>query len=360
MVCGYPFEFFMPSYVRRGSQVKEQVLNLTQEEASKLLEILQIESLPQNRTYRYNYVKDNCATRPWLRIKEAVEKAGEDSPGSEDNPIQLAKIEIRDSLYFPTFRSEMRYFHKNYPWYQFGIDLALGSGIDRKLNPDEDIFAPPVLADKLADAIITRAVSDSLQHIRPVSNHLSGATNILYPGVPDATLAPTPWYAGPTAVASLMLLLSFMAMIAIRRRRCILFAKLWICIYFLAAGFGGCVIAFLVFVSSHEATSPNILILWLNPLQWIAAIGVWIPSWRKAVRGLARYDMTLAVLALLFSIAGMIGIIENFSIRYGQLANPAILIMALCLIPLSAALLKITARPRRTEPDILIVNHKKR
>ncbi len=43
-------------------------------------------------------------------------------------------------------------------------------------------------------------------------------------------------------------------------------------------GVCGCVVAFLVFISSHEATSPNILLVWLNPLQLIAGITVW---WRK-------------------------------------------------------------------------------
>ena len=37
----------------------------------RLLDLLETNVLPQNRTYRYNYVKDNCATRP-LRAVEAL------------------------------------------------------------------------------------------------------------------------------------------------------------------------------------------------------------------------------------------------------------------------------------------------
>ncbi|MDE6056399.1 MAG: DUF4105 domain-containing protein, partial [Muribaculaceae bacterium] len=141
MVYGYQFQRFMPAYVRRGSRVKEQVLDLTQEEARNLRAMLQTESRPENRIYRYNYVRDNCATRPWKRITQASGR----------------EIELPDTLYYPTFRSEMRHFHRNYPWYQFGIDLVLGSGLDYPLAKDEDTFAPPVLADKLAGATIRGA-----------------------------------------------------------------------------------------------------------------------------------------------------------------------------------------------------------
>ena len=125
MVYGYDFVRFMPVYVRRGSKVVEQVLDLTQEEARRLRSLLQVESRPENRVYRYNYVRDNCATRPWERVRQAVSRP----------------IELPDSLHFATYREEMRHFHRNYPWYQFGIDLVLGSGLDYPLERDEDIFA---------------------------------------------------------------------------------------------------------------------------------------------------------------------------------------------------------------------------
>ena len=123
MVYGYEFSRFMPVYMRRGSTVTEQVLDLTQEEAERLRRLVQTEALPANRVYRYNYVLDNCATRPWMRMKQAA----------------MRPIEMHDSLHFATFRDEMRYYHRNYPWYQFGIDLALGGGLDRPLEKEEDL-----------------------------------------------------------------------------------------------------------------------------------------------------------------------------------------------------------------------------
>ncbi len=298
MVYGYQFQRFMPAYVRRGSKVKEQVLDLTQEEARRLREILQVEALPENRVYRYNYVRDNCATRPWKRIMQATDR----------------EIVLPDTLYHPTFRSEMRHFHKNYPWYQFGIDLVLGSGLDYPLEKDEDTFAPPVLADKLAAATIG-------------GEPLVRATNVIYPGEGDVTLPPTPWYLTPMAVAIVMLLLSIGTMFAyILKGR---LWKWWIFLYFLAAGIAGCIVTFLVFFSEHEATSPNVLILWLNPLQLVIAAGIWWKSWKIPVSVMAVYDVVMAIgLTILWATPVIT-----------QATNPAVWPMLLSILPLSATLL---------------------
>ena len=69
-LAGYPFEYFIPEYVERNSKVVEQVLNLSQRQAESLYLQLEWLRLPQNREYRYNYVLDNCATRP----RDMIEK----------------------------------------------------------------------------------------------------------------------------------------------------------------------------------------------------------------------------------------------------------------------------------------------
>lgn len=322
MVCGYQFGRFMPAYVRRGSKVSEQVLNLTQEEARSLRKLLQTESLPQNRVYRYNYVLDNCATRPWKRVNEATDR----------------EIATPDTSYFNTFRDEMKHFHRNYPWYQFGIDLALGRGIDRKLNKDEDTFAPLVLSEKLATTTIG-------------GESLVKTTNVIFPGYADATLPPTLWYLTPMSVGILMLLASVAVLILackfnLQTRSWLKLAcNLWISLYFTIAGIAGCVIVFLVFCSEHEATSPNWLMLWLNPLQFILAAGVWFRSRHAAVSFMAKYNIVIPIfmtamwcvqwLALNTSLFG-----ENAFVF--QAINPAVVPMFVSAIPLALATLSET------------------
>ena len=54
---------FLAAYALRNSSVTEQVLNLTQKEKEKLVEMLTVNYQPENRSYRYNFVYDNCSTR---------------------------------------------------------------------------------------------------------------------------------------------------------------------------------------------------------------------------------------------------------------------------------------------------------
>ncbi|WP_301753204.1 DUF4105 domain-containing protein, partial [uncultured Muribaculum sp.] len=72
MVAAYPFEYFMADYMRHGRRVVEQHLDLTQPQAHRLSELLSENLRPEKRTYRYNYVKDNCATRPLVMLEAAI------------------------------------------------------------------------------------------------------------------------------------------------------------------------------------------------------------------------------------------------------------------------------------------------
>ncbi len=281
MLVGYPTMWFMPEYLSEGRKVLEQDLNLTQDEAWKLRSLLQTEALPQNRTYRYNYVKDNCATRITDRLAQATD----------------ARLIFPDTIAYGTFRREMRAFHRDYPWYQFGIDLALGSGLDRELRANEEMFVPTVMSDRYAKATLSdgrRLVSDTRQ-LTPDSGH--------------ATLPATPWYLTPNfwSVICFILMAAFSVFMAWKRR-----ILRWLyCLWFAIIGLGGCIIAFLVFASDHEATSPNMLLLWLNPLQLIVAVCVWWPRAHWPVNIMAWYNIV---------VLGILLIIWPFQL---QSANPA-------------------------------------
>lgn len=281
MLVGYPTMWFMPEYLSEGRKVLEQDLNLTQDEAWKLRSLLQTEALPQNRTYRYNYVKDNCATRITDRLAQATD----------------ARLIFPDTIAYGTFRREMRAFHRDYPWYQFGIDLALGSGLDRELRANEEMFVPTVMSDRYAKATLSdgrRLVSDTRQ-LTPDSGH--------------ATLPATPWYLTPNFWSAIcfILMAAFSVFMAWKRK-----ILRWLyCLWFAIIGLGGCVIAFLVFASDHEASSPNILLLWLNPLQLIVAVCVWWPRAHWPVNIMAWYNIV---------VLGILLIIWPFQL---QSANPA-------------------------------------
>lgn len=294
LCIGYPFEWFLPEYIERGSKVVEQDLNLTQAEAHKLLGLLQTHALPENRRYRYNYVLDNCATR----ITDQIDKA------------TTSRVIYPDTVAFPTFRQEMRHYHKNYPWYQFGIDLALGSGLDRQLHGREDMFVPMEMMRKSGNA----RLADGRMLVRE--------ERVLNEGAGLAVLPPTPWWLSPMAVCWTVFALIFVfCFISLKNKKLYPWAySLW----FFILGFGGTLVAFLVFKSSHEATSPNALLLWQNPLQLVFAV---CALWRRLRPG--------AVAMSWFNIVAMLCMLIVWPFQR-QVANPAFFPLMLSTLILSS------------------------
>lgn len=295
-ICaGYPFEWFLPEYIERGSKVVEQDLNLTTAEAKDLLARLRNNALPENRTYRYNYVKDNCATR----IRDMVETA---TGGKGIYP---------DSVRYGTFRNEMRVYNSHYPWYQFGIDLALGSGIDYPLTAREEMFVPLEMQRMMEDGRFADG--------RPVVRE----TRVLFEGVPDPTLPATPWWLTPLFWGWVFFAAALLISICdVRRGKTTRwFYSLW----FIVLGLVGCVSAFLVFISSHEATSPNSLIIWLNPLQLLFGVCIWWKKGRWVCVVMSWLDF-VATLSLL--------VVWPFQ---SQSANPAIFPLIGATLSLAAA-----------------------
>lgn len=249
-MCGaLPTDLFLSHYMASGREVTEQVLNLSMPEKQKIIDAVQTNLLPQNRVYRYNYVKDNCATRPLAIISDAL-----------TDSLRLAAPPADIVGASPTFRTIMRSYHRNYPWYQFGIDLALGSGIDYPVTRVETTFAPDLLM---------REIELSAAGSRP----LVSQTNILFAGT-DVTEPPTPWYLTPLAVFSLLFIITSIITVIDCRRRAV--ARWFDAILFGIFGLTGCLLTFLIFISSHEATSPNLLILWLNPFCLLVPILIWV------------------------------------------------------------------------------------
>lgn len=307
MVQAYPFAAFLNQYKRESRQVTEQPLNLTQDEARKLIELIQENLLPENRVYRYNYVKDNCATRPIAIIEKAM---GE--------PIRFGSLGMTEGW---TFRDMMRYYHRNYPWYQFGIDLALGKGIDYPLSEQEKTFAPHQLMIMMESATVT----DSLGKTIPAITE----TDIIWNGSDEGgPSAKTPWYLTPLFIGCLVLLLTLAIVIRDVKRKKI--SRWYDAVIFSIMGLAGLLLAFLVFVSVHEATSPNYLLIWLNPFCFIVPACIFI----KRCAGLLKFYEFLNFVALI-----ILAVLWHW---IGQHGNVAFIPLVLSDFLLSARYLYIT------------------
>lgn len=278
MVGAIPTRLFLDSYRGQQRRVTEQIINMTPEQAAHALELVEVNLLPENRVYRYNYVKDNCSTRPLAIIERSI--------GAISFPSSPVWVGHEST----TYRHVMEHYHLGYPWYQFGIDLALGSGIDTQISTRDITFAPIATVEMVRSATV-----DTPAGRIP----LITSENVLVDGASEGVSQPhTQWWLTPFFIflisALAISMVSIYDWITKKRSR-------WLSVVlYLLYGVAGCIIAFLVFVSVHEATSPNWLILWLNPLCLLVAI-LSIP--RRAPRALLWLQI-----ARLAGIAVLIGV----------------------------------------------------
>lgn len=257
-----------------GRRMEEQSLNLTQQQACAVRDFLLNNVRPENSEYRYKFLTDNCSTRP----RDIVEMAA--GPGLDYGTLSGGM----------TYRDILADCCRHYSWEKFGIDLVLGSAVDTVLSVRAQMFVPMLLHDAVAQATVLR----DGRRVPLVSD-----TQVVIDGsVRGQELPPTPWWCHPLTVALVVLALTIWVTVAdVRRRRV---TRWYDSTLFGIYGLAGCVIAFLLLFSTHEAVSPNWNIVWLHPLLLLLAV---LP-WRKASRRLARWlHVANAVLVALLLLA---------------------------------------------------------
>ena len=252
----------------------EQELNLPQDKALMVRDFLWNNAQPQNRTYRYKFLSDNCSTRP----RDIIEMAAGDGlqyPAMGDTTV--------------TYRDILAHYCRNYAWEKFGIDLVLGWDVDTVLDQRATMFIPMLLMDAVAGATIQ---TDS------VTLPLVKATTVPIDKSTDGNVRPpTPWYLSPMTVALLVLALTLAVSCRDWRRREL---SRWLdSTLFTAGGLAGCILFFLICFSTHEATSPNINIAWLHPLLLLLAVLPWFKKTRTVARWLHAVNATIVALLML-------------------------------------------------------------
>ena len=135
---GVPYEYFHRHYSGDGADIIAQVLNLTPEEEVKLMNLLLENYKPENREYRYNFLYDNCATRP----RDILEKCVDGEIVYSQDTIQA------------TYRMLLHEFNDRWPWSKLGVDLVLGAEADRLINARQKDFLPSYLMEHFNQAVI--------------------------------------------------------------------------------------------------------------------------------------------------------------------------------------------------------------
>ena len=273
IVQAIPWSYFIGEYVARGSSITAQELNLTQQEALQLFERLAHNCLPENRTYRYNFLRNNCTTMVRDRIEETLG----------------GQVLYPDSLPHYSYREMLHQYTAAHPWAQEANDLLLGADVDTMLSERDMMFAPEYFMRFCSGAIIMDA--DGRQ--RPLVRRTE--TPIAAQPQPDAT-SPLmlPWQA--LAVFGAICLMVMMCELHSRR-----ICWLWDVVLLTVQGCVGTLIAFLFFFSEHPSVDSNWLLWLFNPLAFAGIPLVVRAATRNRTTHWHAAYFTVLALFLLFS-----------------------------------------------------------
>jgi hypothetical protein len=265
---------FLPEYKRRNSVVWEHILNFRPSETKRLIEQLLINYKPENRQYRYNFVFDNCATRPRDIVLGSVD----------------GRVVFQTSFESKTYRQAIGNYIGEDTWLRFGVDVIFGYQADKNMPQLQSMFLPEILKYEFLNAKIS---NNQYTETRP----LVAKTNILvsteYKEDKVAELIEKPFY-----VFAILLII-----IALLSAYEIVFDKKYNTIFdsvlLMVTGIAGTLIFFLMFFSVHPLVKYNLNILWLNPLNLIAAVMIWFNKWRIHMFIYQLLNLILVALALI-------------------------------------------------------------
>jgi hypothetical protein len=276
-----PYAMFREEFLSEPYQMAEQVLNLSPEQSSKIYQLLQENSLPKNRLYRYDFFYDNCSTR----IRDILCKA-------LPNLVLFSK---QVNSHSPSYRDLLKPYLYDSPWVLLGTDLILGTPADKRSSPFGQTFLPFSLRTyldqaKLADNTLLVRFSHLLINPKIEPKERSSIT--------------------PIGVFWFVFLLSLLSFMNKRSER--VFSSLVFVLYSLL----GVLILFLWFGTERTSFGLNYNLFWASPLL----ITFLSPNLE------AKKYIGLTSLALL----GALFIIISLKV---QIFNPAVLPLILILVP---------------------------
>jgi hypothetical protein len=272
LLAVYDYENFEWPYVRDNRFVHEQVLNLTQSQKEKIFAFLLWNAKPENRSYRYDYYQDNCATK----IRDVlVEQLGSD-------------ITIDSSFLTPThsFRQQTDEHLDQLPWGDLGIDICLGLPIDRTMTAYEYMFLPEFI-ESFVDHTTIKSDSITLPLVkekRIISTDTQEKSKVAFVH---------PWIAFTTLLVMIVVISWF----DWSRKK----LSRWLdVILFSVVGLIGILLTTLWLFTDHHDAARNFNLLWAFPLHFFAGTFLIKKRW---VHHLAKYyqiTWMVLVVTLLF------------------------------------------------------------
>lgn len=230
------FQNFLFEYAYEGRAVWEQRLRLNNQEVNNLFVLLETNYLPEYRYYKYDFFRDNCATRVRDMVRDCLcHRTLSEEVTTDTN------LTYRNHIYRSTETTLL--------WWRLGVDIALGQRCDHRCSNYEYMFSPIEMMHQLD----TMKVSDTHQPlVDPAQMLLAETREPVSRSINPALLM---WLL--FAIINLLTIFQWLKGWRLGWLDTILFI-----LPFLIS----ILVIFLWFFTNHYCTKPNFNILWASPL----------------------------------------------------------------------------------------------
>lgn len=261
-ISDYPA--FLYAYQRDNRSVYSQTLKLDSIGKQRLMDLLLENYRPENRSYLYNFLFDNCTTRSRdILLNSLADSVQWNIPDSDRSFWNLLDEYLGVS-----------------PWVQWGIHSILGQRGNREASPFEYMFLPDYFMYGLDTAVYK---GDRLAENREIVYRATEQDNS------------TPWYFYPIFVFAAGVVLLIVLLQVYRAAWLFYFV---VSALFLFSGALGVLIVFLGAFTAHPLTAPNWNILWANPLNLFVLPFLFRAHLPLVVRGYLKVYLALLTVAI--------------------------------------------------------------
>ncbi|GAA4461712.1 DUF4105 domain-containing protein [Nemorincola caseinilytica] len=268
------FGTFMEEYYAYGRSVEEQELVLDDDKKLEIKAYLENNALPENRYYKYDFFFDNCATR----IRDIFPRTLGSGfvYGDAVRPVQGY-----------TFRDIMNKYFYDRHWTRLGVNILLGSRIDKVLTNMDIMFLPDYLRDGLAAATLNgRPISKKPELILDGSHRAPAGLNV------------------PMIMCCALLVLTILGHSLYRLR---VLGRIMNGLLLFVTGLLGCLILLMWFGTDHQGCGNNFNVLWMLPVNILLL--VWRP---KGIGKYAIIAIGLIGVSLVLHVCRIQGLIPEF------------------------------------------------
>ena len=293
------YGYFLQQFNYENRWVKTQELDLNEADVQAVYDFLENNAKPENMSYQYDFFYDNCSTK----IEEVIKVVLKDKVTFNNNHITDQKSH-RDLI--------ADYTAEEFKWGKFGIDLALGSVIDRPATAAEFKFLPDYIYLGFNNATI---------NVDGKNIPLVKADNTVLNEVKQ----PQPFSVFQPFIV--FLLISFFFIFKTYQDYTAKKRTKWVdfSLYFIT-GTIGVVVLLLWFATSHTATYENLNFLWafapnlvVSFFMFKEVLPKWLANYTKLLLFLLVVQAVLWMLKIQVFNISIIPILVMLFIRYGFL-----------------------------------------